>query len=126
MTRPSRVVAFVPDLMDRSKVLSAARAAGVTIEAVTAPSGLGPAIDAGASLVLVDLSRLGDLGELSVCRGTPTVGFGSHVDRQLLEAAADAGCSQVLPRSAFFRRLPELVSAATSAGAGTPGEGQDG
>lgn len=125
MPPPRRVVAFVPDLMDRSKVLAAGRAAGVTVEAVTTPSGLGPAIDGGVLLVLVDLSRLGGLETLSVCRGVPTIGFGSHVDHDLLRAAADAGCAQVLARSAFFRRLPDLVSAATATGAASPGADPD-
>ena len=118
----------MPDLIDRSKVVSAARAAGVTLETVAAPSGLGPAIDAGVALVLVDLSRLAGLDALSVCRGVPTIGFGSHVDHELLTAAAEAGCSQVLPRSAFFRRLASLVSDATAPGAGSTGEdhGQEG
>jgi hypothetical protein len=121
-----RVVAFVPDLMDRSKVLAAARAVGATVELVTTPSGLGPAIDESVSLALVDLSRLSDLGALSACRGTPTVGFGSHVDRRLLRAAADAGCGEVLPRSAFFRQLPGLVAQAVArSSAGEDGEDGD-
>lgn len=120
-----RVVAFVPDLMDRSKVLAAARTAGATVELVTTPSGLGPAIDESVSLALVDLSRLGDLEALSACRGTPTVGFGSHVDHQLLRAAADAGCGEVLPRSAFFRRLPGLVARAVAPGPAVEDRGQE-
>jgi hypothetical protein len=39
----------------------------------------------------------------------PTVGFGSHVDRELLAAAHASGCDQVLARSAFFGRLRSLV-----------------
>jgi hypothetical protein len=39
----------------------------------------------------------------------PTVGFGSHVDRELLEAARAAGCDQVLARSAFFSRLQQIL-----------------
>lgn len=125
MAPPTRVVAFVPDLMDRSKVLAAARAAGRTVEVVTARSGLGPAIDDGVSLVLVDLSRLGSLEVLSACRGIPTIGFGSHVDHGLLKAAADAGCARVLARSAFFRLLPSLLSAGSGPGAGED-QGQEG
>jgi hypothetical protein len=110
------VVAFTPDLMDRSKVLAAARAAGATVELVTTSTALPEAIDEGVALALVDLSRLGDLGVLSACRGIPTVGFGSHVDHQLLRAAADAGCGEVLPRSAFFRQLPSLVARVVTPG----------
>jgi hypothetical protein len=41
--------------------------------------------------------------------GIRTIGFGSHVDHDLLDAARAAGCNEVLPRSAFFRRLEELL-----------------
>lgn len=110
----TRVVAFVPDLMDRSKVQGAARAKGARLELVASPSELGTALDDDVSLVLVDLSRPGVLEALSACRGAPIVGFGSHVDAELLEAAKRAGCREALPRSAFFKRLPGLVGAATT------------
>ena len=97
-----RVVAFVPDLMDRSRVASAG-----PVEFVGSAADL-PDAAAGADLVIVDLSRPGVL-EVLPDIGAPTVGFGSHVDRALLAAAADAGCQQVLPRSAFFSRLPDLL-----------------
>jgi hypothetical protein len=38
------------------------------------------------------------------------VGFGSHVDRARLEAAREAGCDEVLARSAFFARLAGIVA----------------
>jgi hypothetical protein len=97
-----RVVAFVPDLMDRSRF---GQAAGV--EFVDRPDQL-VAAAAGADLVIVDLGRPGVLEVLPEIT-SPTVGFGSHVDRDLLEAARAAGCNQVLARSAFFSRLHELL-----------------
>ena len=39
-----------------------------------------------------------------------TIGFGSHVDTDVLAAAREAGCDEVLPRSQLFRRLPELLA----------------
>jgi len=30
-------------------------------------------------------------------------------EETLIAAAAEAGCTEVMPRSAFFRRLPELL-----------------
>ena len=41
--------------------------------------------------------------------GTPFVAFGSHVDTIALEAAREAGCELVLPRSKFSAELPELI-----------------
>ena len=40
-----------------------------------------------------------------------TIGFGSHVQRELLDAARAAGCEVVLKRSEFFARLAELIGA---------------
>ena len=100
-----RVLAFVPDLMDRSKV--AAALAGEEVVFVAHPQELGPPAD----LVIVDLSRPGVLDALPAlaAAGVRTVGFASHVDRRLADAAAAAGCAQVMPRSRFFAGLATLV-----------------
>jgi hypothetical protein len=97
-----RVVAYVPDLMDRSRV----GAAG-PVQFVGSAGDL-PAAAVGADLVIVDLAGGGVL-EVIPQIDAPTIGFGSHVDRVLLAAGRDAGCQEVLARSAFFRRLPELL-----------------
>ena len=105
MTR--RVVAYVPDLMDRSKV--AAAAPGATF--VTRPEGLAAAVgDAGADppVVLVDLTRPGVLEALPSVPGR-VVGFANHTARQVMDDALAAGCDQVMARSAFFSRLGDLL-----------------
>ncbi len=117
------IVALVPDLMDRSKVAAAARALDREVRFVTA--GDLPAAAPGAGLVLVDLSRPGAVDAVRAVAatgggdedgtGAPTrprphlVGFGSHVDRELLAEAADAGCDEVLARSQLFGRLAEVL-----------------
>jgi hypothetical protein len=99
-----RVVAYVPDLMDRSRISAAA---GGAVTFVATPSDLvGAAVD--TDLVIVDLGRPGVLERLADL-STRTVGFASHVDRDLMAAAREAGCDQILARSAFFSRLRELV-----------------
>jgi hypothetical protein len=40
---------------------------------------------------------------------TAFVAFGSHVDMASLDAARDAGCDPVLPRSQFSAQLPDLI-----------------
>ena len=74
-----RIVAYVPDLMDRSKV---AAAADVTF--VNRPDGL-----AGVSGWVI--------------------GFARHTEPALMAAAQAAGCDVVLPRSSFFAQLDELL-----------------
>jgi hypothetical protein len=95
------VVAYAPDLMDRSRISAADPDVVFVRSAAALPS-------TPARLVLVDLSRPGVLdvvGELD----TTVIAFGSHVDDALLAAARGAGCTEVLPRSRFFRRLAEIL-----------------
>ena len=106
MTGSDRVVAFVPDLMDRSKVAAAA----TDVVFVRDVADL-VAESAGARLVVVDLSRWGVVDALQRIAGqVRTIGFGSHVDTDTLDAARAAGCGEVLPRSAFFAGLPDLLA----------------
>ena len=98
----SRVAAYVPDLMDRSKV---AAAADVTFVATP-----GELAGAGAEVVVVDLSRPGVVEALGDLRRVRTIGFGSHVDQDLLQRAKAAGCDEVMARSRFFARLGELLA----------------
>lgn len=103
------VVAHVPDLMDRSKL---AALPGAEVTFVGDPAGLAVAASArGATVVVVDLSRPGVLEALAA-GGLPerVVGFGSHVDGDLLRAAREAGCTDVMPRSRFFGRMAEAVT----------------
>ena len=97
-----RIVAYVPDLMDRSRLASAG---DVTFVATAAELATTP-----GDVVVVDLSRSGVLEALPGLRGVRTVGFGSHVDRELLAAARAAGCDEVLPRSQFFARLGDVLA----------------
>jgi hypothetical protein len=95
------IVAYVPDLMDRSRI-SAARP---DVVFVRAPADLS---STPARLVLLDAGRPGALEAVATIEA-PVIAFGAHVDDELLDAARRAGCAEVLPRSRFFRRLAELT-----------------
>jgi hypothetical protein len=102
------VVAYVPDLMDRSRFSAVT---GVRVRFVGSPAELAPAsTESGASVVVVDVSRPGVLDAL-ISGGIAgrVVGFGSHVDTELLDAARAAGCSEVVARSRFFGHLGEFL-----------------
>ena len=99
----TRIAAYVPDLMDRSKV---AAAAGDEVTFARTPADLA---GMGADLVVVDLARPGVLEALPGLGGARTIGFASHVDRDLAAAAEAAGCGEVLARSRFFSSLAELL-----------------
>ena len=99
-----KIVAYVPDLLDRSKV-----AAAGDVSFVGRPDQLVDAAkSSGAELVVVDLTRPGVVdvvGSIPV----PVIAFANHTRRDLMEAATAAGASQVMARSAFFSRLDELL-----------------
>ncbi len=99
----SRIVAYVPDLMDRSKVA----AAGDCIF-VSRPGDLA-ALSPSADVVVVDLTRPGVVEVLPDLQGR-VIGFANHTSRDVMEAARAAGCAEVLPRSDFFARINELLS----------------
>jgi len=99
------LVAYVPDLMDRSRVEIASREAGRSVDFLSHPEELAAAVEGGATFVLIDLAHAGVLDVLPRLGRAHTVGFASHVDKALLAAAKEAGCDEVLPRSAVFRRL---------------------
>lgn len=93
-----RLVALVPDLMDRSRI-SAGLATVDFLAGPVALADLGP-----LDVVLVDLGRAGVLQALAGC-AAQVVGFVSHVDEDLAQQARSAGVAEVLARSVFFRRL---------------------
>ena len=69
------------------------------------------------ALVILDLNnpRTDPLGVgrrdegRSALAGIPTVGFVSHVQTDLIEAARAAGVTDVVARSAFTMHLPEIL-----------------
>jgi len=89
--------------MDRSRI-SAALPHAEFVNAVDNLSSAGP-----DAVVLVDLKRAGVLEAIPGITAS-VVGFASHVDDSLIDAARRAGCTEVLPRSRFFRRLTEFAS----------------
>ena len=94
------VFAIVPDLMDRARIDEA------ILDVHHATAGTIGALAADGDLVLVDLKRVGDAVSLAVATGARVIGFGPHVEEDLLVKATAAGC-EALPRSVFFRRLHE-------------------
>ncbi len=99
----SRIVAYVPDLMDRSKVA----AAGDVVFA-SRPGDLA-GLSEGADVVVVDLTRPGAVDALADLGERRVIGFANHTSRDAMDAARNAGCEQVLARSEFFARLDELL-----------------
>jgi len=100
----TRVAAYVPDLMDRSKVAAAAPDTAF----VATPHAL---TDIDADVYVLDLNRAGALDVLPVLQGR-VIGFASHVDRDTLAAANERAGVTAMKRSEFFARLGEIVGSA--------------
>ena len=104
------------DLIFNSKITGTARELGHRVlVAGTPPLASEMLAQWRPKVVFVDLSA-GDLAEPSaivayraIAPEARFIAFGSHVDAARLDAARDAGCDPVLPRSKFTATLPELV-----------------
>jgi hypothetical protein len=109
MTEPETVarpvVVLAPDLMDRSRIAAAVPDVVFARDAAELRT-------LAARVLFVDVGRPGALDAVAARRSEdadlPIIGFGSHVDDELLTAARAAGCTEVLPRSRFFRNVTDL------------------
>lgn len=117
MTTAPRVgLLLCQDLMFLSKVNGAASSLGLRVEAVgNIGQGLTKAAAGGYACIFVDLSlqplAIRDLtSNLAGDPPPPVIAFGPHVDTVRLEEARLAGCQEVLPRSQFNARLPEILN----------------
>ena len=115
------ILAILDDLMFTSKIKTAASQLGVPIAfARSSPAALADMRKAPPGLVILDLDnpRTDPLGIVASMKADaalssiPTLGFVSHVHTELIEAARRAGVGEVLARSAFSERLPEILARA--------------
>jgi CheY-like chemotaxis protein len=117
MTR--RVLAAVEDLLFRSKISETAEQLGIEARFPRSRRKLLEALrESQPDLLVLDLNsaRFEPLELLrtaksdEVTRQIPTVGFLSHVQKDLAVAAKEAGCDRVMARSAFTRDLPRILA----------------
>lgn len=113
------ILAVVDDLMFTSKIKATARQLGVDVTfARSSDAALAGMRTGSPALVILDLNnpRTDPLGTVAMMKGDPalasihTVGFVSHVQTDLIDAARAAGVDEVLARSAFTARLAEILS----------------
>jgi CheY-like chemotaxis protein len=108
------ILVLVDDLLFRSKIREVARRAGAEIVFARTAADVAEAARARPSVAVVDLhaEKLDPLGSLATLRaeGIPTIGFFAHVQTDLARAALEAGATEVMPRSAFAARLPEILA----------------
>ena len=112
------VLAAVDDLMFKVKIIETAKQVGVKLgTASTAQDAVARAKTDRPSLIILDLqSQACAPGEIlralkadPELRVIPTLGYFSHVETEVGRNALAAGCDEVLARSAFSARLPDLL-----------------
>ncbi|HYO99269.1 MAG TPA: hypothetical protein VER76_03560 [Pyrinomonadaceae bacterium] len=113
-----RVIAVVDDIFFAAKIRATAEHVGVEVIFPRGLEALSASVRQGAPLVvIVDLHLQREdpfaiaqsLKADAELRETPLVGFFSHVQVELQRRAEAAGFERVLPRSAFTKRLPEIL-----------------
>ena len=111
------VLYLTQDLMFLSRVFGAGARLGLAVKGISSTDGLLIAAeDEAAELVIVDLSLPGldvaavvqSLRQLP-CGGPPTVGYAPHVHVARLDAAREAGCTEVLTRGQFNKQVDKLL-----------------
>lgn len=112
------ILAVLDDLLFTSKIRAAAGQLGVTVRfARSSGAALADMRQSRPALVILDLNsgRVDPLGTITAMKQDPalaairTLGFVSHVDAGTIDAARRAGVDEVLARSAFAARLPDLL-----------------
>jgi CheY-like chemotaxis protein len=113
------LVVAVDDIFFAAKISGTADAVGTKITRVKSANELIEELEKnGACLILLDLnsSKLDPIVTIQYLKSKadlkaiPIVGFVSHVQADLMNTAQQAGCDYVMPRSAFSKRLPDLLS----------------
>lgn len=112
------IVAAVDDLMFASKISTAARQLGVEVvfarsedQVLERVRTLKPAL----TIFDLDSRQTRPLSTIAAMKADPelssmrTLGFVSHVHGELIARARQAGIDEVLARSAFSSRLPEIL-----------------
>jgi PleD family two-component response regulator len=113
------ILAVVDDLMFTSKIRAAATQLGVPLAfARSSAAALADMRATRPALVILDLNsaRSEPLATVAAMKADPaladipTVGFVSHVQTELIDAARQAGVGEVMARSAFTVQLPEILA----------------
>jgi CheY-like chemotaxis protein len=114
-----RVLAAVEDLLFKSKISETAETLGVEVRFPRSPKKLLETLrESPPELLVLDLNSarfepltlLRTIKSDDATKDVPTVGFLSHVQKGLAVAAREAGCDQVMARSAFTKDLPKILS----------------
>ncbi|HEX6187514.1 MAG TPA: hypothetical protein VFZ40_05510 [Pyrinomonadaceae bacterium] len=115
------VIAVVDDLFFASKIRGTAEQVGTRVQfSRSIPDAVAKVRDEAPALIIADLNATCcDVLQLAralkgddALTGVPLLGFFSHVQTELQQAATEAGYDRVMPRSAFTKNLAAILSGA--------------
>lgn len=122
MSSGLKVLLAEGDLMAQARLESAAATAGASIETVAGMGLLERLRRSVPDILVLDLDRGGQplIEAVAAARAEGitlgrVLGYLSHVDKQLAEAAEAVGC-EAIPRGRFWRTLPNLLAGQDAAG----------
>jgi PleD family two-component response regulator len=113
------ILAVLDDLMFSSKIKTAANQLGVDLRFSRSLDGALETMRKNpTTLVIFDLNntRINPLAIVAAMKddpalaAIPTVGYASHVQTDVINAARQAGVGEVLPRSAFSAQIGEILT----------------
>jgi PleD family two-component response regulator len=113
-----RVLAAIEDLLFKSKISETADILGVEARFPRSKARLLEVLrESPPDLLILDLNAarfeplelLHTVKSNDAMKDVPTVGFLSHVQRDLAVAARESGCDRVMARSAFTKDLPRIL-----------------
>jgi PleD family two-component response regulator len=111
---PKKVLAVVSDLFFSVKITEAAKRAGMALEFVKDPHDLMEKSKTRPTLIIFDLNfdgvnpleLIAKLKASAETKGISLLGYLSHIQGELKQAAQEAGCDMVMARSAFSQNMP--------------------
>jgi DNA-binding NarL/FixJ family response regulator len=112
-----RVVAYMDDLFFQIKLAETARLLGVDVKVACNADSLLQLLEPLPRLVIVDLNaKSSPLDAVQRLRNTQpnlrVIGFLSHVQTDLAQRAQAIGFDEIMPRSKFSMRLPQILATA--------------
>jgi len=115
--QPKKILAVVSDLFFSVKITDAAKRAGMALELVTDPQEVLAKAKTKPNVIIFDLNFDGaqpldlitKIKGNAEYKGISLIGYLSHVQGELKQAAQDAGCDMVMARSAFSQNLPQIL-----------------
>jgi PleD family two-component response regulator len=117
MSNGKKIVAVLSDLMFMVKIQEAAKRAGVQVAFASSQEDALAQAEEKPAAIIVDLNTtaVDPLDLISQLKSNPEtsninlLGYVSHVQAELKQAAQEKGCDLVVARSAFSQNLPTML-----------------